>query len=435
LLDREVAMPLLTFACPKCHKVLKSVATIHTGKRARCPTCGGSFIMPGSEANLGGAVGTQPPPPTDEGRRPWRPRRVVIAVAALLLLGSLAAGTYWLWSRGKAARDQEELLAYVPPGAEFVAGADLSALLGDPLLGPPLDRAIREQLQAGDFLDRCRKETGLDSRELLGHAILAGKLDALDDVTPLVADRDGPPSLTLVLKTTRAFDPRKVARAAGDAVARTAHGKTYYEVSEGAVRTLYMPSDRIIVLSVLPANELDALFTSDGTTPALSADTLALVREAGQSTVWMVVPFEGKTRVQLAFLHDNPPPPELRSLREPLKRAKGVAVWGRLDGDQVKLGINLACGDAADAAQAAKAIEALWKKQQAQLAFVELGLALRPRTARAYGEIKNSLKFTAHGATAEVTAELGRKTLAAGAEEWQNRPPNGGFGGVLPFRD
>ena len=53
------------------------------------------------------------------------------------------------------------------------------------------------------------------------------------------------------LHTARPFVPEKVARAATDAVARTAHGRTFYEVQEVDMCTLFMPSDRIIV-SLLP---------------------------------------------------------------------------------------------------------------------------------------------------------------------------------------
>ena len=32
-------MPVVTFACPKCGKVLKSPTPIPAGKKIKCPTC------------------------------------------------------------------------------------------------------------------------------------------------------------------------------------------------------------------------------------------------------------------------------------------------------------------------------------------------------------------------------------------------------------
>jgi hypothetical protein len=446
-------MPLVTFACPECQKVLKSAATVPAGKKLKCPTCGATFPMPAHEAGSATAITDRPRSPIpvasprgdDRGTPPGpaqvakrRSRAVPIAagVAALLVLAVLGIGAwFFLSSRGGG---QEDPLAYVPPGADFVAGADLPALLDDPLLGPQVEKVIRERVDGGGFLGRCEQETGLSTRELLGHALLAGKLDAPAPgmppgrfgpaALPVPAPRLGP--VTFILKTARPFDPRRVARAATDSVRRTAHGKTYYEVNEGDVRTLYVPSDRIIVLSALPARDLDALFASDGRTPAVSADAVALVRGVEANPCWAVLPFEAQAQ------RDDPaaagqPRGDAETLTDALGTAKGAALWGAPEGERMKFGVNVACADAASATRTAEAAKRAWQEQQAALAQLGILFLFRPKTGLAYGELAGSLKFTAEGTTARATADVSRKALAGAAEELQGLQQGGPLGGGL----
>ena len=158
---------------------------------------------------------------------------------------------------------------------------------------------------------------------------------------PGAATDTRPAPVTLIVKPSRPFDAQQIVRAAGDAKRRTSHGKTYYEVSVGAMRTLYLPSDHVIVLSALPASELDAVFASDGTRPALSADAVALVRGVESHSCWAVVPFEGtaRTRLEGAARGDS------RSLVEALLKAKGLAVWGGADGERLHFGAEAPCAN------------------------------------------------------------------------------------------
>src|SRR5262249_29780261 len=224
-----------------------------------------------------------------------------------------------------------------------------------------------------------KKETGLEYKELLAQTVVASNLDTLNNPALMAGGMGGgggggvpppppvqggpfgrgpgggpgaPPgranAITMIARSSKPFDQKKVAKACKDANRKSAHGKSYYEVTEGEFRTLFMPSNRTLIFSSLSATDLDALFASDGTTPSVSADTAALVRGVDKMTFWMAFPFEGKTRTKLDdLLRNDPAPKELQPVVEPAARGKGVALWGTLEGEQVKIGLNVACADAA----------------------------------------------------------------------------------------
>ncbi|HEX5273130.1 MAG TPA: hypothetical protein VFW33_21690 [Gemmataceae bacterium] len=415
-------MSLLTFACPACGKVLKSFSPITTGTRVKCPTCGASFAMTAQDAGRAvlPADGT---PPTPAGAPRRRTSRALIVGAAALLIAGLAAGLYFALSPGKAlpSRHEEDPLAYLPPGTEFVAGADMPAVLDDPLFGPAVAEAIGRQPGATEFLNRCEKETGLSPRDLLGHALLAGKLDVLDGLQSALPGFPGaqvatrPAPVTIILKPTRPFDPRQVVRAVEGARRRSAHGKTYYEVEVGEMRTLYMPSDRVIVLSMLPPSELDAVFASDGTTANLSPEGVALVHGAESHPCWAVVPFDGPAGNRLRHAAAAQP----GSLANTLQLATGLAVWGGADGERLHFGADAPCAGERDAVRLAADGDAAWKSHKTELAMVEMALLLRPALKRAYRELTGSVRFTTDGTTARFSAEVSRQAVSGASEELQ----------------
>ena len=54
-------MPVVTFSCPECDKVLKSAKPIPAGKKIKCPTCAAVFPMPAQDdEELSTKVSTKP---------------------------------------------------------------------------------------------------------------------------------------------------------------------------------------------------------------------------------------------------------------------------------------------------------------------------------------------------------------------------------------
>jgi hypothetical protein len=381
-----------------------------------------------------------------------------IGVVLLLLLAGGGIASYFIWFHGiNRGSGNEDPLAFIPSGSEVVVGVDYATILGDPSLGAQFEKSLREQGQSGDLFNNVKQETGLEFKELFAQTLVASNLDTLNNPAFMGgAGRGGPGgqppappvggpfgrggpggaaparnAVTLIARSSRPFDQKKIVKSCKDAKHNKAHGKSYYEVNEGEFRTLFMPSNRTLVLSSLSATELDALFTSDGTTPSVSADTLALVRGVDKTTFWAAIPFEGKTRAQVDEFLQNPLMKGQPAL-DAIGRGKGAAIWGTLEADQVKIGANLVCADAAAAGQLAQGAEKAWNEQKGQLKGLMALLGLQmPKTVKVVGELMDSLKFTADGTLAKASAGTSRANLTAAIEEvqaQQGAQPGGGFG-------
>jgi hypothetical protein len=496
-------MPVVTFACPDCGKVLKSSQSVPAGKKIKCPACATVFPMPAdADEELSSGLSTKPRRPVapvtaaddedeprprrrsrdddddEDGDRPRRKGKknkarkrrlggaaVLLAAGAvvlLLLLGGGGVAAYFIWFSGvNRGSGNEDPLAYVPAGTEVLAGVDGATLLGDPALGPQIEQSLRQQAQGGQFIDTCRKETGLEFKELFAHVILCTNLDTFNQGGMAVGPM-GPPGgmgrpgpmpggpgrpqlMTMIFRPSRPFDQKKLARSFKDPVRKTAHGKSYYEVNDGEIRTVFMPSDRTLVMSSLSAAALDALFTSDGLTPSMSADAAALVRGVDKTTLWFAVPFEGSTRTKLdqavreagAQGAANP----LGGLEQQLAKGKGAAAWGTLAGEQVQLGVNLVCADAGSASQVVQEAEKSWNQQKLQITGGIAALGLMggmPKLAKAAGELTGGLKFASDGALARISTGVSRTALTEAVTEAQAKAgggafgPPGGFGPGMP---
>jgi hypothetical protein len=303
---------------------------------------------------------------------------------------------------------------------------------------------MRQQANSGDFIESCKKETGLEFKDLFAQTIVCSTLDTLNNgglrggpVPPPPPGRagamGGPKAVTVILRPSRPFDQKKIVRSFKNPVHKTAHGKSYYEVNEGEFRTAFMPSDRTLILSTQSGAELDALFNSNGTTPSASADTVALARGVDKSTFWMVIPFEGqvRTKVDESLRQLNQPGNPMKPMADQVGKGKGAAIWATIGGNQVEFGANLACADAASAAQVVQSIDQSWKEQKGQ-AIAGVGiLALgAPKLAKLLSELLANLKFTADGALAKMSASVARATLDDAVAEIQQQ--QGGFMGGLP---
>src|SRR5262249_19131911 len=107
-----------------------------------------------------------------------------------------------------------------------------------------------------------------------------------------------PESTTVILRSSVAFDQKKMGQWATAAGAKKLKDKYYYDKHQDLahVKTMYMPSSNILVLSELPATKFESMFAGDGIKPALPADAVALVRQVDKSPAWAVIPFDGKTK-------------------------------------------------------------------------------------------------------------------------------------------
>ncbi len=491
-------MSVVTFSCPECGKVLKSSKGTPAGKKIKCPTCAAVFPMPDhDDEELAAGVSTRPRPvgaaarhtddddddsprrrrtddDDEDGDRPRRKKKaagkkrgglalLLVGAGAVVLLFLVGAGAgiyYLLYAGTNRGNGNEEPLAFVPAGTEVIVNVDFATLLSDPALGPTFEKMMRDEAKSGDFFESCKKDTGLEFKELAARMVICTDLDTLNQGglagnapaappapagkaagagrAPVVGAIGGlPKGVTLICRTSRPFDQKKVAGSCKNPVRKSAHGKYYYEVNEGDMRTMFMPSDRTLILSTLPSSDLDTLFASDGSTPSVSGDAAALCRSVSATTYSVAIPFQGEVRSKLdngvrQGKGNNLDP--MQPIMEQVAKGKGVAAWGTLDGQQVKLGVDVLYADAASASAMAQSADKSWGAQKLALA-IGLGIikAQMPKIVQLLSELTQSLKFTGEGTTARATASVGRATLGDAIVEGQAMQRNGGpFGGFGP---
>lgn len=334
----------------------------------------------------------------------------ILGGVLFLLLAGGGVAAYFLWFAGvNRGSGDEDPLAYMPADANLVMGIDAAALLKDPVFGTQIRQSM-QQNTGNDFPERMKKETGLEVEELFAQVTIGMKVDTSKAASqagpPGMGPQDKPQKMTMVLRTSKPFDQKKLATASKDAVRKSHKGKTYYEVNENELKTLFMPSDRTIVMTVLRGAEAEAIIGSDGK-PALAADAVTLIRGVEKNTGWLAfVPPEAERNTLLAELKKQPLPPDGKPFADALTKARGVALYGQM-GDQVKFGCNVAFGDDATAAETMKLVNGVWEKEKNGLTNSPM-LLFMPKVKKLADEVIKSVRFSAVGPVLVVSAEVNR---------------------------
>jgi uncharacterized protein YkwD len=236
--------------------------------------------------------------------------------------------------------------------------------------------------------------------------------------TSKYSNEKGPPPpdfVTIVIKSKVPFDQKKVMELAPKPVRRKViKDKVTFEVADDRVSTLYMPSDRVIVLTSLDGALLDPLIGSDGMKPMLPVDAQALAREARKGTAWAIIPFDQNMQGALKMVTDPmllaQVPPELQPALKVVPDTKAVGVWLGADQTNLKISVGLACGSDANAKAIAGPLQAYWAKmkpQWQQLVQVNLKEAkLPPDVETLIKNIFDSTAATPKETVAEVSVQF-----------------------------
>jgi phage FluMu protein Com len=483
-------MAIVTIHCPECDAVLR-LTNPQPGKKGKCPKCAALITIP-DEAEEAESIQPKPRPAAPRPRvvaqvaddeedeveaevePEVRPRRMVAAAAdgddeqaeeerprrkklkkkrrsarsassgKGLLIGLIVAGVllvfsgggglaFWLLSSGQnRGTGKEDPLAYVAADTTVAFGLDFAALAGQPEIKTPAQNVLKGM--CGELLNGCTKETKLSVDDLVQQVVVANH-------TPLdQANRPGTGLMTVVIKSRVPFNPRKVVEGFVSAEKKKQNGKVFYRVRADPSQrnpgmaafagvdlpTLFMPSDRIIVATNVDERQLDWMFGSDGTALALAGPSGELLRKAGQGHAWVLLPLDGKIKEQMrqgmAML-----PPENRAL---LEQGKAAALWGNLEGQQVKIGAGLACTDANAAKQITDTMQREWAKQKDQAAGQGAALEMfMPGVGNLVKEVADSTRISNEGAVAQFSAQVSMKSLTAVINAVQQRaaqPPQGG---------
>ena len=364
-------------------------------------------------------------------------------------------------------------MAYIPPGDHLIVGVKFADLLDDPAFGPALEKSMRDnaaQSGSGDFIEQCKKETGLEFKELFANTIIAIRLDDLTKGAmgggpgmgnmgggPGMGNMGGgfgnrggmqgkvPPGMTMIFQPSKPFDQKKLGKSFAQSKQKSAHGKTYYDVNDGGFRTVFMPSNRMMIASTLSASDLDSLFTSDGKTPSVSPEIASLVHAAEDKTYWAVLPFEGAIKDAMkkgmqqggglgglggANVPKGGKDP-MQAVADAFLKTKGMSMWCDLQPAQVKVGFEVACADNTAASllvagtdQAFNDLKDPDKKKQLDNALANINM-LSPKMTDLINELRASFQYSAQGATFKMNLSANRTTLTALVKDLQQQMGGG----------
>lgn len=370
---------------------------------------------------------------------------VAVLGAILLLVAGGGVAFYWFWNAEKnSGGGKEDPVAYLPADSSMIIGVDFGTLLEQPGIGPLLEQSIRQKQKGGSnlFTD-CKQKTGLEFKELFDHTIVAYR-------GPLAqANVAAMPPAVVILQSKVPFDQRKIRDSMKNPESRKLDGKTYYRVQEHPFQTLFMPSDRIMIMTSMIDAQVEPVIRADGAQPLLSPDVLALVRRSQRSHLWFVVPFDDSMRQNL----ERQAPKvagqmaELKPFLHALAGARGMSLSVTIEGDRVRVTAAIMCAEETSAQNAAGSLETFWTKQTKGLGGLQLGLgmAMLPPSAQTFAkEVIDTAQFTREGNTVLATAQVSMKSLQDLLRDAQNRGggmrpgpgfpagPPGGFPGAPP---
>lgn len=392
--------------CPECRKELRTSRAVVAGQKMRCPACAASFgatVAPDVAAAPGLSLS----------RKRSRARLLLALSATLAVLAILGVGAF-VWPGflvfGRPPSNARSLLAYVPPNAPIVGGAQVGLFRTDPQFRDNWN-AVQQKIAQLDQIPE-------DARALLNDAdeiVVAGSTDLQ--------------SAVFVASTKRPFDAAKVRRLARAGPSRTIRGQTFHPTDElipGRESYLALPSDKVLVLGVMSQDEFVNLLAAAPHT-RLHPDLQEQVDHAHDALVWVAARFDDGIKQQLQFVSMMIAPFELRLgpdvpvVLGAVQRGKGALLSVDLGGDDLQLRIGVTCKDADDALKLKTSFGNFWNTQAKKLLALggDAGFGI-PGLGKLAGEVQQTFVLEQRGNT--VIAVLGAnqdtlKELAAAVKQ------------------
>lgn len=462
-------MPV-NFACPKCRAVIRSPKPLAAGQRVKCPKCAQVFAVSGAAAGQtvaarapGGGAGFNFEGPATAAapavRRPPKSAMAALNLSLLLLFllvgsGAIAAAVYWhhtnpvvavraTKAEGETATEKEpekapeatkpaepefpvnkgtgkeDPLAYLPADSNILAGIDVAAIAQ---VRPDLIEQLRNASMSDPDSFDPKKNLGIDFADFYSQVLVAAKGDVMQQAPPQ--------TMTMVATSRTGFDPVKVAKGLKKAKPEKVNGKVVFSIEDKQMKTVFMPSDRIIVVTTLLATDekLAALVGSDGSQPMLPAEALKLVREGQKGPAWVAVPFDEmitKLLEGLAEQQKGKVPPEFQPLLKAFTSSRGAAVLLNGDANNLRLTVTLACANAKDAQLLAGTAQAIWGAAKGQIEPQVMETVKQVKLPDVESLVKNlfaTLTFEPRDTIAQVSVQFEAKPIETLAKEAATDP-------------
>jgi hypothetical protein len=330
--------------------------------------------------------------------------------------GELAKGT-----------GQEDLLCFVPSGANIFAGVNLNLVEQGPE-GQPFPMALPMAMQLAmqrmpgaplrilEFLGNVdRGLMALDTTERAGH---------------------GPVEGIIVVRTRRPYEAEKLRRLFKTREEpEQVNNRAIYRLSglvPGTVAALHMPNDRVVVLVFGAEERLANVLSFNGHAPQIVPEALAEVRAAEQGLVWAAVEVTPALQELLARLDPNllaVYAPELNAALGPLERLKGAhAAFDVLPAQKVTFRLSATCASDADSEQLKHALHQFWQNRgKMYLAMVRAFMPpnVPQGPAAGFDELISGLTVTSKGPRVAVTLELSGPGMPGPANPLRGGLPQG----------
>lgn len=309
-----------------------------------------------------------------------------------------------------ASTGREELLAYVPPDSSLIVGFDTAAIQREPLFKPFFDRQL-VNLGLLTTLAECKTRTGMDVNQLFERVIVA--------FGPSNGGQLGP--MTLLIQSTFPFHQPKLGQwAAQGQLPKKFKDRYYFEKHQELpqVRCVYMPSNRIIVLSEMPPPQIAPIFETDGSKLPLPAPIVVLVRQVEKNQAWGVMPISASTKADLQagkgimeFLSKFTPPNIQATVNKVVPDAKAMTFRATLAQGPMELGFGVVCKDKPQSDELFRAVQNSWNQQKAaKLKLVNSSVLFDDRKNIVTG-LAESLQFVQQDTLVEVNTKTTFDTL------------------------
>ncbi|HEV3444602.1 MAG TPA: hypothetical protein VG099_08170 [Gemmataceae bacterium] len=341
----------------------------------------------------------------------------------VLLAAAGGVGYYLYANRHKnSGTGNEDPLAYVPSDANTIIDVDMSALLSQPAIASQIQQGMRRNNTG--FLSDPKRDTGLEFNDLFDHIVVAVRASPQQPVGGVAQGT----SVTII-RSKVPFDPNKVRDALKESTAERVKGKTYFKVNYPNIKAVFMPSNRILIVTDAPDATVQQIVGSDGSTPKLSADALSMIRDLEKGSAgWVVVPFEGEVKSSIQ-MNANAAPPEFRGLTQAVALAKCLGASFAISGGSATAQVKLHCTDEKTAKQLASQVQTLWDTQLKGVGGVQIMtmLSLAPKEVKTFfKELIDSTKFSSQGSMAQANAQVSIASLQAAIIQLQTMGAQGG---------
>jgi uncharacterized protein YkwD len=291
------------------------------------------------------------------------------------------------------------------------------------------------------------RETGLPFRDLADQIVVAGKLPqdgkrmpfkGGDFGLPFLVKEKPPEGFTAILQSRVPFNLNRVKeslRKEGTVI--KLKDREYYDIQSGPFSSIFVPTNRMIVFTSLPADKMDALLEADPSRPALDAETAGLVRKIDKSQMWMVVKITEAMRQESQLdLAAQMAPPEFKPLVTNFQQARAVALWGGVEQQQLRINLGVNFPEARMSQEVTQTVRGLWE-QQVKLMAQQPAIQNQIKTLPPYlqdlaNDALDRTKFSQQDTLAQVSVELRFQALVTLFKEVEEKGPGALMAALQP---